>query len=199
MAGGASGRRLTRAAREATAGCPPMRDERGVRASAKVPRTGARRRGTRGAAGSGPELRRGRSTKRRRAGCARSLGTLAFPPFPRSRSLFSQRAPVSPRPSSRNLVALSQDALAVHSRNPRASPRPSRNFNALRLPQTLPVHSRDFAPPSFPRKRESSGLLITFSSLRRKRGLANQARHAIKHDAGWNVHKAALARGAPSS
>ena len=51
--GGASGRRLTQAAREATAGCPPKRDERGVRASAKVPRTGARRRGTRGAAGSG--------------------------------------------------------------------------------------------------------------------------------------------------
>ena len=51
--GGASGRRLTRAAREATAGCPPKRDERGVRASAKVPRTGAWRRGTRGAAGSG--------------------------------------------------------------------------------------------------------------------------------------------------
>ena len=71
-----------------------------------------------------PELRRGRSTKRRRAGCARSLGTLAFP----------QTAPASSRPStlSRSLAALSPDAPPLIPATRARRARVTRSFPQLR-------------------------------------------------------------------
>ena len=84
-------RRFTRAAREAMAGRPakarrardPSFGEGCADRSAEASDARSRKVGK-------PELRRRRATKRRRAGCARSLGTLAFhlPPSP----LFSQPA-----------------------------------------------------------------------------------------------------------
>ena len=79
------GGRLTPAAREATAGCPPRRDERGAQASAKVSRTGARRRGTRGAAGSGSRsFGEGARQSGGEPDTRGHLGLLLFLPSPRS-------------------------------------------------------------------------------------------------------------------
>ena len=135
------GRRLTRAAREATAGCPPMRDERGVRASAKVPRTGARRRGTRGAAGSGAGASARALDKAAASRMREVTWDTCFSAIP-AISFALRNAPASPRSSSRSLVALSQDALAVHSRNRRAR-RP-----VIPAPATsLRRHSRESGNP----------------------------------------------------